>query len=99
MRAGSGNREYSEVFTDKVIPALDDYKPEFILIGAGFDGHYYDPLAGMQLTTSTFNKMARLVKDAAARHCGGRIVSFLEGGYDLEGLAECVEEHLAVLAE
>lgn len=99
MRAGSGNREYSRAFADKVIPAIDDFKPDFILISAGFDGHNYDPLAGMQLTTSAFGEMTRQIKDCADRHCEGRIVSFLEGGYDLEGLAECVEEHLTVLAE
>ena len=98
MGAGAGDREYLAAFNDRIIPALDEFKPEFILISAGFDGHEEDPLSGTVLTTSAFRTMTALVKASAEKHCRGRIVSFLEGGYDLQALAESVEEHIAVLA-
>ncbi|MCK4237444.1 MAG: histone deacetylase [Candidatus Krumholzibacteria bacterium] len=97
MGAGAGDNEYLEAFDGRVLPALDDFKPEFILISAGFDGHGDDPLSGMLLTSSVYGKMTTLLREVAERHSGGRIVSFLEGGYDLEALAESVEEHLAAL--
>jgi acetoin utilization deacetylase AcuC-like enzyme len=98
MASGAGDREYLAAFRNRVIPALDDFKPEFILISAGFDAHGDDPLSGMVLTTSAFRTMTLLLKASAEKHCGGKIVSMLEGGYDLHALAESVEEHVAALA-
>jgi acetoin utilization deacetylase AcuC-like enzyme len=98
MGAGAGDREYLAAFRDRVIPALDEFKPEFILISAGFDGHEDDPLSGTLLTTSAFRTMTVLLKACAERHCKGRIVSMLEGGYDIQALAESVEEHVTALA-
>jgi acetoin utilization deacetylase AcuC-like enzyme len=98
MAAGAGDREYLAAFRNRIIPALDEFKPEFILISAGFDAHEDDPLSGMVLTSSAFRKMTVLLKESAEKHCKGRIVSMLEGGYDISALAESVEEHLAVLA-
>ncbi len=98
MAAGAGDREYLAAFRDRVIPALDGFEPEFILISAGFDAHEDDPLSGMVLTTSAFRTMTLLLKASAEKHCKGRIVSMLEGGYDLSALSESVEEHLAALA-
>jgi acetoin utilization deacetylase AcuC-like enzyme len=97
MGAGAGDREYLAAFDDRVLPSLDEFKPEFILISAGFDGHEDDPLAGMTLTTGVYGKMTELLRKSAERHCGGRIVSFLEGGYDLQALADSVEAHLRAL--
>jgi acetoin utilization deacetylase AcuC-like enzyme len=97
MRAGAGDREYFAAFRDRIIPALDAFKPEFILISAGFDGHEDDPLSSTILTTGAFRTMTELVRASAEKHCGGRIVSFLEGGYDLNALADSVEEHVAAL--
>jgi acetoin utilization deacetylase AcuC-like enzyme len=97
MGVGAGDNEYLEVFDKRILPALDNFRPEFILISAGFDGHGDDPLSGMLLTSSAYGKMTKMLKNTAERHCGGRIVSFLEGGYDLEALAESVEEHLTAL--
>jgi acetoin utilization deacetylase AcuC-like enzyme len=97
MGSGSGDDEYREAFDYKVIPAINDYNPEFLLISAGFDGHKSDPLSGTYLTTALFGAMTRMLKECAERHCQGRIVSLLEGGYDLDALAESVEEHLAAL--
>jgi acetoin utilization deacetylase AcuC-like enzyme len=97
MGTGAGDEDYLEVFERRVIPAIDEYKPQFILISAGFDAHGDDPLSGTLLTSGAFGEMTGILKKAAARHCGGRIVSMLEGGYDLEALAESVESHIAAL--
>jgi acetoin utilization deacetylase AcuC-like enzyme len=97
MNAGAGDPEYLGALSDRVIPAIDDFKPEFVLISAGFDGHLDDPLSGTRLTSSAYGEMTKSLKDCAARHCNGRIVSFLEGGYNLAALAESVEEHLIAL--
>jgi len=95
----AGDEEYREAFTERVIPAIDDFKPEFILISAGFDAHADDPLSGTKVSTSMFGEMTRSVKEAAERHCRGRIVSMLEGGYNLTALADSVEAHLEALIE
>lgn len=94
---GSGDDEFIDAFNRIVCPRLDDYKPEFILISAGFDGHRADYLASCNLSASGYGEMSRLIKAAADKHCAGRIVSFLEGGYDLQALADSVEEHLKAL--
>jgi len=99
MASGAGDREYLAAFRDRVVPALDEFKPEFILISAGFDAHADDPLSGMVLSTSAFRTMTELLKASAEKHCKGRVVSMLEGGYDISALAESVEGHIAALAE
>jgi len=99
MSSGAGDREYLAAFRNRIIPALDEFKPEFILVSAGFDAHEDDPLSGMVLTTSAFREMTEFLKATAEKHCRGRIVSTLEGGYDVHALAESVEEHLAALTE
>ena len=98
MAAGAGDREYLAAFRDRIVPALDEFRPEFILISAGFDAHDDDPLSGTILTTSAFRTMTEILKASAEKHCKGRIVSMLEGGYDIHALAESVEEHVAALA-
>ncbi len=97
MRAGAGDREYLAAFRERIIPAIDDFAPAFILVSAGFDGHAEDPLAGTLLSTAAFGRMTALVRGSAEKHCGGRIVSTLEGGYDLAALADSVEAHIAAL--
>ncbi len=99
MGSGAGDTDYLKAFNTQVTPALDRFKPEFILISAGFDGHRDDPLSGTLLTSSVFGEMTHLVRSVAERHCKGRIVSMLEGGYDLNALAESVEEHLKALID
>jgi acetoin utilization deacetylase AcuC-like enzyme len=91
---GSGDREYRAIFRDVLRPALDRFRPEAILISAGFDAHRDDPLAGMSLTAEGYAGLTEEVRRAAEAHGGGRIVSLLEGGYDLMALAESVEAHL-----
>jgi acetoin utilization deacetylase AcuC-like enzyme len=98
MGTGAGDSEYIEALEQIVIPALDEFKPQLILISAGFDGHGDDPLSGTLLTSEMYGTMTTMLKECAERHCQGRIVSMLEGGYDLDALAESAERHLAALA-
>jgi acetoin utilization deacetylase AcuC-like enzyme len=97
MQAGSGDDEYIEVFQSVLCPEIDRVQPEAILISAGFDAHRDDPLAGMDLTAKGYAAMTSILREAAGRHCDGRIISLLEGGYDLEALAASVEAHLLAL--
>ena len=98
MPAGSGDDEYARAFRDVLSPEIDRVRPEAILISAGFDAHRADPLAGMSLTENGYAEMTSILRESADRHCGGRIISLLEGGYDLTALAASVEAHLRALA-
>jgi acetoin utilization deacetylase AcuC-like enzyme len=97
MRAGSGEQEYITAFTKEILPMLDGYRPELIIISAGFDAHKDDPLANINLTESSFASMTTMLAEAAATYCNGRLVSVLEGGYNLQTLARSVEAHLNIL--
>jgi acetoin utilization deacetylase AcuC-like enzyme len=99
LGSGAGDDLLLDAFHHQVIPTLDDYKPQFILISAGFDGHKADPMSSTNLTTAVYGEITRLTKECADRHCGGKIVSILEGGYNLSALAESVELHLMELAK
>ena len=91
--AGTGEARYIEAFTEEIVPTLKQYKPELLILSAGFDAHKDDPLGGMKLSEESFAKMTKLVKDVAP------IVSVLEGGYNLEALARSVEAHVSELQE
>ncbi len=97
LAAGSGDAEYLGAFRDLLRPAIDRFRPEAILISAGFDAHRDDPLAGMDLTEEGYAGMTGILAEAAEEHCAGRIVSILEGGYDLRALGASVEAHLRAL--
>lgn len=97
--AGATDTDYARIFNEDLKPALARFRPEFIMISAGFDAHEADPLGGVMLTTAGFGELTRTVKALANEHCGGRLVSVLEGGYDLEALAASTEAHLRVLME
>jgi acetoin utilization deacetylase AcuC-like enzyme len=99
LEAGSAEPEYLKAFETRILPALDRFHPELVLISAGFDAHRDDPLAQMRLTDDSFAKFTSLLKQIAEAHAGGRIVSVLEGGYHLDALARSVESHLGVLTE
>ncbi len=99
MPAGSGHEEYLAAFRRQVLPTLDAYRPGLIMISAGFDAHRQDPLAGMELTEASFAELTRLTMEAADQLCDGRIVSVLEGGYNLDSLASSAEAHLRMLAQ
>lgn len=97
MRAESGEKEFIEAFTEEILPVLETYRPDLLIISAGFDAHKDDPLANINLTEETFAKLTTIMREIAAKHCGDRIVSVLEGGYDLQALARSVELHLRAL--
>lgn len=97
MEAGSSDKEYKEAFLKKILPAIKNFKSEIILISAGFDAHKEDPLANINLSTDCFKWMTERIVEAANEHCDGRIISLLEGGYNLKVLPECVGEHVEVL--
>ncbi len=97
LPAGSGDVEYLKAFREVLRPAIDRFRPEAILISAGFDAHRDDPLAGMRVTAAGYAGITAVVVEAAAAHCRGRIVSLLEGGYDLDALGASVEAHLRAL--
>ena len=94
MAAGSGEREYLQAFENEIVPALDIFKPELLIISAGFDAHKDDPLANINLTEESFGKLTVMLKESAEKSSSGRIVSVLEGGYNLDALARSVEAHL-----
>ncbi|HKJ00017.1 MAG TPA: histone deacetylase [bacterium] len=97
MAPFSGDADYLQVFEHKLLPAFRDYKPQFILVSAGFDAHQDDPLAMINLTQSAFDRMLAATKQLAVETCGGKLVSALEGGYNYEALAACVASHLDIL--
>jgi len=94
---GAGDEDYLRAMDQRVIPKLDHFRPEILLISAGFDAHREDPLAQVDLTEDAFEKMTRNLVDVANVHCGGRVVSMLEGGYNLRALGRSVVRHLAAL--
>jgi acetoin utilization deacetylase AcuC-like enzyme len=97
LPAGSGDEAYGAAFRDRLLPALERFAPEIILVSAGFDAHRDDPLAGMQVTETGYAALTTMLRVAADRLCGGRVVAMLEGGYDLRALAASVEAHLRAL--
>ena len=99
MYPGSGDAEYRKAFDDGVAPAAEAFDPEFVLLSAGFDAHRRDPLAPIELENESYEWMTRWAVDLARRHCGGQLVSLLEGGYDLRALGECVALHVELLHE
>jgi acetoin utilization deacetylase AcuC-like enzyme len=94
MDAGLGDAPYLRAVEDDLVRIIDDYRPQAILLSAGFDAHRRDPLGGMDVTEKAFGTIARRIVECAERHCEGRVLSLLEGGYDMEGLAASVAEHL-----
>jgi len=99
MSAGKGDADYLEVFNRILRPALKAYRPDAVIISAGFDAHRDDPLAGMNLTDQGYRALTKVVKEIAGEHAQGRVLSCLEGGYNLAALAASVEGHLRVLQE
>jgi acetoin utilization deacetylase AcuC-like enzyme len=97
LAEGDEGEEFQEAMTARVFPALEKFAPDLIVISAGFDAHWRDPLAGVNLKEADFAWATQALMDIADRHCGGRIVSLLEGGYDLTGLADSVSAHVATL--
>jgi acetoin utilization deacetylase AcuC-like enzyme len=99
LPGGSGDKEYLEAFERKLRPAALAFAPQFVFVSAGFDAHENDTLGGMRVTTECFGRLTGIVKGIADQCCQGRLVSVLEGGYGLKGLAASVEAHLRVLMD
>jgi acetoin utilization deacetylase AcuC-like enzyme len=97
MPRGSGDEAYARAFLEEVIPACDAFKPELVLLSCGFDAHQDDPLAGMNLSARGYAELTRMTVEMADRNCWGRVVSLLEGGYDLEALAASACAHVRAL--
>jgi acetoin utilization deacetylase AcuC-like enzyme len=97
LPAGCGDREYLKVFEGVIVPAAKRFKPQFILVSAGYDNHWADPLAMMEVSVSGFGRMAGIIKGLADELCNGRLVFTLEGGYNLEALAASVKATFDVL--
>lgn len=88
MKAGSGDKEYLDAFDEVIIGELERFKPEIILISAGFDAHEFDPLSSIRLSSNMYYQFTRLLQGIARKHSEGRIIAILEGGYNLDSLAE-----------
>jgi acetoin utilization deacetylase AcuC-like enzyme len=99
LRAGDTGERFREAFESRILPALHDFGPDLILISAGFDAHQADPLANLRLVEADFMWATERLADMANRHCRGRIVSLLEGGYDLTALARSVAVHVKTLMD
>ncbi|MFQ5534922.1 MAG: histone deacetylase family protein [Sphingomonadales bacterium] len=94
---GAGSREFRAAFEARILPALDAFGPQFILVSAGFDAHANDPLAQLNLTEDDFGWATRQLVERAALHCQERLVSTLEGGYNLAALRASAKAHLRAL--
>lgn len=99
LPAGSGRTEIFEAFEKKLLPAVETFRPELVLISAGFDSRLGDPLGQFTLTDRDFADLTRMMVGVAERHAQGRLISVLEGGYNLAGLASAAAAHAGVLLE
>jgi acetoin utilization deacetylase AcuC-like enzyme len=99
LRAGDAGERFREAFESRILPALHDFGPDILLVSAGFDAHKADPLANLELVEADFMWATERLANMAKRHCQGRIVSLLEGGYDLNALARSVAVHVKTLMD
>jgi len=99
LEMGSGDRLFLGAWEKKIGPALDAFRPQLLLVSAGFDAHHADPLAGLEVSTDGYRQLAQLINGWAATHAQGRSVWALEGGYDLQALGKSVIACLEVLLE
>ena len=97
LSPNTGSREFREAFNSRVLPALDNFRPDLVLISAGFDAHFRDPLAEINLDEADFDWATGKLMERAERFCNHRLVSVLEGGYDLEGLSQSASSHITRL--
>jgi acetoin utilization deacetylase AcuC-like enzyme len=98
IEGGRGSRlAVLKAFHEKLVPAMQKFHPELVIISAGFDAHVDDPLGGMDLTTDDFAELTSILKDISRQYSKGRVISLLEGGYNLNALAQCAVAHVKVL--
>ncbi|EFL88859.1 histone deacetylase family protein [Ahrensia sp. R2A130] len=94
LQPGAGTEDFRDAFRSRVLPALNAFAPDLIIISAGFDAHARDPLANVNLSAHDFDWVTAELMSSAERHCSNRVVALLEGGYDLQGLAESCAAHV-----
>mgnify|MGYP000911648565 CR=1 FL=1 len=99
IQSGTSSQEFLNIFEGKILENIDKFKPDTILISAGFDAHKRDPLANINLESEDYYTLTKSIVEIANLHCDGRIISFLEGGYDLLALSEGTKAHLKGLNE
>jgi len=99
LKPGTDGAAFRRIYEDIVLPQLDRFAPEMVIVSAGFDAHRDDPLAQLDLTEDDFAWVTGALCDVAEKHAGGRLVSVLEGGYDLPALGRSVAAHVKVLME
>lgn len=97
LPARSGEAEYMEALRHRILPAVTAFKPSIIFVSAGFDAHVADPIGGMALETESYGRLTQAIAQVASKVCAGRIVSALEGGYNLDALADSVHAHIEAL--
>ena len=98
LAAGATDADYERAYADAIVPALERFQPDAMLVSAGYDAHERDPLGGMRLTTAGYVRILTMLHDAARRLCDRRLALATEGGYHLEALEECLEATIAVLS-
>jgi acetoin utilization deacetylase AcuC-like enzyme len=96
--AGAGREEILGAFENRLIPAMEEFRPELVMLSAGFDSRRGDPLGGFGLSDEDFADLTRTMGKIASRYAGGRLVSVLEGGYNAEGLERAIRAHAGALA-
>jgi acetoin utilization deacetylase AcuC-like enzyme len=96
---GDGGRQFREAVETRILPRLRDFRPDLMVISAGFDAHVRDPLANLNLTEADFGWVTQKLMEIADQNANGRVVSMLEGGYDLEGLSQSVAAHVTALMQ
>ena len=94
IQSGTKSKEFHEIFENKILDKIDNFKPEIMIISAGFDAHYRDPLAQINLKSQDYYTITKKIIDLSNLHSNGRVISFLEGGYDLLALHESIKEHI-----
>ena len=99
IQSGTSSDEFLKIFKGKILENIDKFKPDAILISAGFDAHTRDPLANINLESEDYYTITKSIVEIANLHCGGKIISFLEGGYDFLALSESTKAHLKGLNE
>jgi len=97
LRPGDGGEEFREAVETAILPRLESFGPDLVIISAGFDAHMRDPLANLNFLEADYTWVTQKLMELADRHANGRVVSLLEGGYDLEGLAKSVAAHVTAL--
>ena len=97
LAAGAGDADLEAAYQRIVLPVLDQFRPQLLLISAGFDGHVDDPLGAFQLSTGQYTRLTHLLTGVADRHCAGRVVAVTEGGYDLDAFEACLRSSLDAL--